>query len=204
LAFRVRAAKNEVNSWRPGPLCATPPGDHGPERRTDGQAPIPPNSATRKGEIRVSESRPEVPERRQRMTTRAEAPATVHPLELAEGRIDPDAEKVVRRLVRHDFEAYLVGGCVRDLLLGRSPKDFDVATSARPDDVRQLFRNSRIIGRRFRLVHVLFGGGKVIEVATFRRSPTADADPLDGNGNGAADVDLLIRSANAFGEAHEE
>ncbi|MGC4091678.1 MAG: hypothetical protein QM756_28110, partial [Polyangiaceae bacterium] len=71
--------------------------------------------------------------------------------------IDPDAAKVVRRLTRHGFEAYLVGGGVRDLLVQRRPKDFDVATSARPDDVRRLFRNSRIIGRRFRLVHVLFG-----------------------------------------------
>jgi poly(A) polymerase len=111
-----------------------------------------------------------------------------------EGRIDPDAEKVVRRLVRHDFEAYLVGGCVRDLLLGRSPKDFDVATNARPDDVRRLFRNSRIIGRRFRLVHVLFGPGKVIETATFRKTPEEDRD---------AD-DLLIRNDNVFGEAHED
>lgn len=121
-------------------------------------------------------------------------PPRVHPLELAEGRIDPDAEKVVRRLVRHGFEAYLVGGCVRDLLLGRSPKDFDVATSARPDDVRQLFRNSRIIGRRFRLVHVLFGGGKVIETATFRRTPAEDR---------GAD-DLLIKSDNVFGVADED
>jgi poly(A) polymerase len=120
-----------------------------------------------------------------------------------ESRVDPDAQKVVRRLTRHGFQAYLVGGCVRDLLLGRRPKDFDVATDARPEDVRSLFRNSRIIGRRFRLVHILFGGGKVIEVATFRRSPTVDSDPLDG-GNGAGDVDLLIRSDNAFGEAHED
>jgi len=120
-----------------------------------------------------------------------------------ESRVDPDAQKVVRRLTRHGFQAYLVGGCVRDLLLGRRPKDFDVATDARPEDVRSLFRNSRIIGRRFRLVHVLFGGGKVIEVATFRRSPTVDSDPLDG-GNGGGDVDLLIRSDNAFGEAHED
>jgi poly(A) polymerase len=118
----------------------------------------------------------------------------VHPLELLEGRIDPDAEKVVRRLVRHGFDAYLVGGCVRDLLLGRSPKDFDVATSARPDDVRRLFRNSRIIGRRFRLVHVLFGGGKVIETATFRKTPEEDR----------GGDDLLIRNDNVFGEAHED
>ena len=118
-----------------------------------------------------------------------------------QSRVDPDAQKVVRRLTRHGFQAYLVGGGVRDLLLDRRPKDFDIATDARPEDVRRLFRNSRIIGRRFRLVHVLFGGGKVIEVATFRRSPIIDADALE---NGTADADLLIRSDNAFGEAHED
>ncbi|MFO0552164.1 MAG: polynucleotide adenylyltransferase PcnB [Polyangiaceae bacterium] len=119
---------------------------------------------------------------------------------LSEERIDPDVQKVVRRLVRHGYEAYLVGGCVRDLLLGRIPKDFDVATSARPEQVRELFRNSRVIGKRFRLVHVLFHGGKVIEVATFRRNPQeleAD-DPTDESAN------LLIRSDNVFGEAHED
>src|SRR6187431_353806 len=114
-------------------------------------------------------------------------------VEFEEGRIDPDAAKVVKRLTRSGFEAYLVGGCVRDLLIGRQPKDFDVATSARPDDVRRLFRNSRIIGRRFRLVHVLYAGGRVVETATFRRSPQTK----DGE-------DLLIRSDNAFGEAHED
>lgn len=117
-----------------------------------------------------------------------------YPHELDDGRIDSDAAKVVRRLVRHGFEAYLVGGCVRDLLLGRSPKDFDVATSARPEDVRRLFRNSRVIGRRFRLVHVLFGGGKVIETATFRRTPPEERDGDD----------VLIRYDNVFGEAHED
>ncbi len=120
----------------------------------------------------------------------------VYPVEFEDGRIDPDAAKVVRRLARHDYEAYLVGGCVRDLLVGRSPKDYDVATSARPDDVRRLFRNSRIIGRRFRLVHVLFGGGKVIETATFRRQPEADDD--------RGDADLLIRNDNVFGEAPQD
>src|SRR5829696_5181777 len=95
---------------------------------------------------------------------------------LDRSRIDADADRVVRRLARHGYKAYLVGGCVRDLLVGRKPKDFDVATSARPDDVRRLFRNSRIIGRRFRLVHVLFGGGKVIETATFRRAPEAETE----------------------------
>src|SRR5450432_4743560 len=113
-----------------------------------------------------------------------------------EGRIDPDAAKVVRRLTRAGYEAYLVGGAVRDLLIGRSPKDFDVATSARPDDVRRLFRNSRIIGRRFRLVHVLFGGGKVIETATFRRPPEHE--------DARESEDLLIRNDNVFGEAHQD
>jgi poly(A) polymerase len=125
---------------------------------------------------------------------------------LDEARIDPDVQKVVRRLVRAGYEAYLVGGCVRDLLLERTPKDFDVATSARPEQVRELFRNSRVIGRRFRLVHVLFQAGKVIEVATFRRkphedeplSPSNDDDPLHEGSN------LLIRSDNVFGEADED
>ncbi|MEB2310253.1 MAG: polynucleotide adenylyltransferase PcnB [Sorangiineae bacterium] len=120
----------------------------------------------------------------------------VYPVELDDARVDDDAAKVVKRLVRHGYEAYLVGGCVRDLLVGRSPKDFDVATSARPDDVRRLFRNSRIIGRRFRLVHVLFGGGKVIETATFRRAPE-QGDAKNGE-------ELLIRNDNVFGEAHED
>ncbi|EYF01745.1 polynucleotide adenylyltransferase PcnB [Chondromyces apiculatus] len=110
-------------------------------------------------------------------------------------RLDPDVQKVIRRLTRHRHEAYLVGGCVRDLLLDRRPKDFDVATSARPEEVRDLFRNSRIIGRRFRLVHVLFGGGKVIEVATFRRNPKEDGDEAS---------ELLIRNDNVFGAAHED
>ena len=115
-----------------------------------------------------------------------------YPVQFEEGRIDSDAAKVVKRLARKGHQAYLVGGCVRDLLLGSRPKDFDVATSARPEDVRALFRNSRIIGRRFRLVHVLFTGGKVIETATFRRDP-------DQQSAGA-----LIRFDNVFGDAHED
>ena len=82
--------------------------------------------------------------------------------------IDPDALKVLYRLRQVDHIAYLVGGSVRDLLLGRRPKDFDIGTSAHPYQVKKLFRNCWIIGRRFRLAHVKFGT-KVIEVATFRR-----------------------------------
>lgn len=81
--------------------------------------------------------------------------------------ISTSALKVVSRLTESGFQAYVVGGCVRDLLLGKSPKDFDVATDAHPEEVRELFRNSRIIGRRFRIVHVRFGR-EIVEVATFR------------------------------------
>lgn len=118
------------------------------------------------------------------------------PVEFDPAAIDEGAAKVVRRLTRGGFEAYLVGGCVRDLLVGQRPKDFDVATSARPEEVRALFRNSRIIGRRFRLVHVLFPGGHVIETATFRKNPLPAAEGSDDG--------LLIRSDNVFGDAHED
>jgi poly(A) polymerase len=88
------------------------------------------------------------------------------------------AIKVLYRLHRSGYTAYLVGGGVRDLLLGIEPKDFDVATNARPQEIRRLFRNSRIIGRRFRLVHILFRG-EIIEVATFRASPEPPEGPDD-------------------------
>lgn len=90
--------------------------------------------------------------------------------------LDPDAVKVIRRLAHFGFEAYLVGGCIRDILFGLQPKDFDVATSALPGEVKSLFRNCRLIGRRFRLAHLLFKKGKIIEVATFRRGATAEDD----------------------------
>jgi poly(A) polymerase len=86
--------------------------------------------------------------------------------------IDPDALKVLYRLHEHNYIAYLVGGSVRDLLLDRRPKDFDIGTSAHPHQVKKLFRNCWIIGRRFRLAHVKFGN-KTIEVATFRRQVDA-------------------------------
>jgi len=87
---------------------------------------------------------------------------------LSRKMIDEEPLKVLYRLYHHGFMAYLVGGSVRDLLLGRVPKDFDVATNAHPHEVTGLFRNSRIIGRRFRLVHVFFKGRKIVEVSTFR------------------------------------
>ncbi len=95
-----------------------------------------------------------------------------HPI--SRRNIDPDALKVLYRLARHGYKAYLVGGAVRDLLLGKTPKDYDVATDARPGQIKKLFSNCFLVGRRFRLAHIRFRGGKIIEVATFRR----EADPL--------------------------
>jgi poly(A) polymerase len=91
--------------------------------------------------------------------------------EISRKQIDPDALKVLYRLFRHGFKAYLVGGAVRDLLLGKLPKDFDVVTDARPGQIKKLFANCFLIGRRFRLAHIRFKGGKIIEVATFRKEP---------------------------------
>ncbi|MBE3096296.1 MAG: hypothetical protein IMZ44_04090, partial [Planctomycetes bacterium] len=116
-------------------------------------------------------------------------PRAEHPI--SRRTIDPDALKVLYRLKAAGFLAYLVGGSVRDLLLGRRPKDFDVGTSAHPYQVKRLFRNCFIIGRRFRLAHVKFGP-KVVEVATFRRQlPVAEitveaAAPADGDPLAAA------------------
>jgi poly(A) polymerase len=102
-------------------------------------------------------------------------PRSAHAISRRE--IDPDALKVLYRLHEHNYTAYLVGGSVRDLLLGRRPKDFDIGTSAHPHQVKKLFRNCWIIGRRFRLAHVKFGP-KTIEVATFRRQvDTAEPPP---------------------------
>ncbi|HXE81475.1 MAG TPA: polynucleotide adenylyltransferase PcnB, partial [Vicinamibacterales bacterium] len=96
---------------------------------------------------------------------------------LSRRQIDPDALKVLNRLRHFGYVAYLVGGSVRDLLLGRRPKDFDVGTTAHPHEIKRLFRNCWIVGRRFRLAHVKFGQ-KTIEVATFRRQISeADLDP---------------------------
>ena len=114
---------------------------------------------------------------------------------LDRARIDPDADRVVRRLSRAGHKAYLVGGCVRDLLLGRRPKDFDVATSATPNEIKAQFRNCRIIGRRFRLAHVFFGD-KIIETSTFRANPRDEDDDASG--------ELLIRRDNVFGNELED
>ncbi len=111
--------------------------------------------------------------------------------------LDRDALRVVADLREAGFTTYLVGGCVRDLLAGLSPKDFDVSTDARPRQVRRVFRSARVIGRRFRLVHVRFGE-KIIETATFRRNPREDEEPP------ADDEEVLLREDNVFGTPEED
>lgn len=111
--------------------------------------------------------------------------------------IDPCALKILHRLNEAGYEAYLVGGCVRDLLLGLHPKDFDVATNADPDEIRALFKNSRLIGRRFRLAHVYFGR-HIIEVATFRAPHEGDSPHQVTAGHG-----LILRD-NMFGSMEED
>jgi poly(A) polymerase len=109
------------------------------------------------------------------------------------------------RLRGAGHQAYLVGGAVRDLLLGGHPKDFDVATDATPEAIRDLFRNSRIIGRRFRIVHVRYGR-EIIEVTTFRghhESPDPDGDGSNGNHSRQSDSGMLLRD-NVYGTLEED
>jgi poly(A) polymerase len=126
-------------------------------------------------------------------------------------QIDADALKVLYRLHQSSYTAYLVGGSVRDLLLGRRPKDFDIGTSAHPYQIKKLFRNCWIIGRRFRLAHVRFGT-KTIEVATFRRPVTQDElaaadEPQPETAMRAesdASSDRLVHRDNTFGTPEED
>jgi poly(A) polymerase len=140
-------------------------------------------------------------------------PRAEHPI--SRSQVDADALKVLYRLHQNGYTAYLVGGSVRDLLVGRRPKDFDIGTSAHPYQVKRLFRNCWIIGRRFRLAHVRFGP-KNIEVATFRRqvsaaeleaaeaaeenSPAHDGIPLADD----EDRDRLLHRDNTFGTPEED
>lgn len=127
--------------------------------------------------------------------------------------IDPDALKVLYRLHHAGFLAYLVGGGVRDLLLGRLPKDYDIGTDATPEDVLDLFRNSRVIGRRFPIVQVMFGRGKVFEVATFRALDVAEEEPdpalsdqdtLEEEARLEAEADSLVGEGESEGDAEDE
>jgi poly(A) polymerase len=108
-------------------------------------------------------------------------------------QFDEDALKVLYRLSRNGFKAYLVGGAVRDILLDKIPKDYDIATDARPGQIKKLFSNSFLIGRRFKLAHIKFKGGKIIEVATFRREPRDGSDEDIHNTFGTPEEDAFRR-----------
>ncbi len=135
------------------------------------------------------------------MTDHADVPAAPSPIEgeatvidrsnhpISRRRIPENVLKVLYRLHRSGHRAYLCGGSVRDLMMDRAPKDFDIATDAHPMEIRRLFRNSRIIGRRFRLAHIIFQD-MIVEVSTFRREPERPADE---------NAELLITDDNTFG-----
>ncbi len=124
-------------------------------------------------------------------------PRDEHPV--SRRQLSENALKVLYRLQSGGYQAYLVGGCIRDALLGQRPKDFDVATNATPEQVRELFRNARIIGRRFRIVHVRFGR-EVIEVTTFRGKP---ADSTPSQHTQQSEDGMLLRD-NVFGSIEED
>lgn len=123
-------------------------------------------------------------------------PRSAHPI--SRKNIDREALKVLYRLRDAGHTAYLVGGGVRDLYMGKTPKDFDISTDARPGALRKLFRNSRLIGRRFRLVQVFFYGGKIVEVSTFRCR--SEHEPH----NDQAAADAVLAANNTFGSPVED
>nr|WP_205395113.1 polynucleotide adenylyltransferase PcnB [Xenorhabdus nematophila] len=136
--------------------------------------------------------------------TPSDSPITVIPREqhpISRKDISDNALKVLYRLNKSGFQAYLVGGGVRDLLLHKQPKDFDIATNATPEQVRKLFRNCRLVGRRFRLAHIMFGPD-VIEVATFR-GPHDQVESNDRSQSHKAQSGMLLRD-NIFGSVEED
>jgi len=116
---------------------------------------------------------------------------------ISRSNIDAKALKVLYRLKDNGYAAYLVGGCVRDLLLGKIPKDFDVVTNALPEQIKKSFRNCRLIGKRFRLAHIYFGD-EIIEVATFRAGRTEESADRSHNKSG-----MILRD-NVYGTVEED
>ena len=119
--------------------------------------------------------------------------------------VSANARSVVTQLQKAGYETYIVGGAIRDMLLGRTPKDFDISTAATPEEIRQVFgrRSARIIGKRFRLAHV-YSGRELFEVATFRKAP-GKKDLAEHQNGGNDDLpDNLIMSDNSFGTSKED
>jgi len=136
-----------------------------------------------------------------RQYQRQEIPRDQH--NVSRSKISEAAKKVLHRLNKSGYEAYLVGGGVRDILLGGQPKDFDIATDATPEEVHDLFRNSRLIGRRFRIVHVVFGR-EIIEVTTFRgNARNEEDDDTTNNEHKTSEHGLLLRD-NVYGNLEED
>ena len=185
-ATREIPVHREIPAHREEPRAArSEPRPHREERHRD----------DRRRERHDDERRPGPP---RGLALDPEMPGPDREQEIPLDRLDRDAVKVIARLRAVGHKAYFVGGCVRDALLGRTPKDFDLATDAHPGEVRAIFRNCRLIGRRFRLAHVFFRDGKIIEVATFRQNPVDVGDDVPG------DADLLITRDNVFGTAEED
>jgi poly(A) polymerase len=135
-------------------------------------------------------------------------PRTQHAI--SRNLISPEALKVLYRIKENGYLAFLCGGCVRDILLGREPKDFDLATNARPEELRKIFRNCRLVGRRFRLAHILFGQDHYIEVATFRALSDGKEPEVAAAGHHRLKVDsarttdgIIVRD-NVFGSPEED
>ncbi|PPK51260.1 polynucleotide adenylyltransferase PcnB [Marinobacter persicus] len=135
-----------------------------------------------------------------RQYQRQEIPRDQH--NVSRSMISEPAKKVLHRLNKAGYEAYLVGGGVRDILLGGKPKDFDIATNATPEEVHDLFRNSRLIGRRFRIVHVIFGR-EVIEVTTFRGNAKDVEDEVGDHEHKTSEHGQLLRD-NVYGSQEED
>lgn len=131
---------------------------------------------------------------------RQEIPRDQHTV--SRSMISEQARKVLHRLNKSGYEAYLVGGGVRDILLGGQPKDFDIATDATPEEVHDLFRNSRLIGRRFRIVHVVFGR-EVIEVTTFRGNARDAEEEVADDEHRTSEHGLLLRD-NVYGNMEDD
>lgn len=154
--------------------------------------------------VRQSQRADPTPEKHTIMTTVNDENITVIPRaehSISRSDISDNALKVLYRLNKSGFEAYLVGGGVRDLLLGQKPKDFDITTNATPEQIRKLFRNCRLVGRRFRLAHIMFGP-EIIEVATFRGNHDQNASE-DKNLSSQAQNGMLLRD-NIFGSIEED
>lgn len=136
---------------------------------------------------------------------KTEIPTSVHGIN--KNALCANAISTVKRITEQGYDAYLVGGCIRDLLLGKTPKDFDIATNAKPEDIRKIFKRSRIIGRRFQIVHVYFGRD-VIEVTTFRGNhkpkTTAKTTNKVQQTDSARSKDGLLLRDNVYGNMEED